>query len=136
MAAGGRKSTEAGYYLQISGSDFFLGAGVHSPQKEALYAIRSEILYQPEAFTKIVENCQKKNFRLFEKDKLKTGPKDFPKDSPYIEFLKLKHYFLLKDIPKDDIIEGNMPKVAVKMFKELQPFIKFIRGAMEFQGNE
>lgn len=136
MARGGRKSREAGYYLHVGNDEMFLAAGVHSPQKEDLHAIRQEILYQPEAFKKILNAGLKKGYTTYEQDKLVKGPMGFPKDSPHIEYLKYKHFLLSHPLSEKELVAGDAATVIAGRFRELIPFTNFLNTALEYKGNE
>lgn len=136
MARGGRKSREAGYYLHIGSGEMFLAAGVHSPAKEDLHAIRQEILYRPEAFGAILETRLAQGYSTYEQDKLVNGPVGFPKDSPHIEYLKYKHYLLSHPLSEQELDAENAAHVIADRFRELVPFTEFLNTALEFKGNE
>lgn len=136
MARGGRKSREAGYYLHIGADEMFLAAGVHSPEKTDLHAIRQEILYQPETFGKFVEERVAQGYATYEQDKLINGPVGFPKDSPYIDYLKYKHYLLSYPLTEQELLGENAARVIADRFSTLVPFTGFLNTALEFKGNE
>ncbi len=136
MARGGRKSSEAGYYLHIGSNELFLAAGVHSPGKEDLHAIRQEIIYQPDSIRKIIEQKLKEGFQLYEKDKLKKGPMGFPKDTPQSDLLKYKHFMLSDSLETDLILSPDFVETATEKFRMLIPFTEYLNAAMEFKGNE
>lgn len=136
MARGGRKSSQAGYYLHIGTGEKFLAAGVHSPAKEHLQTIRQEIIYRPDTYNEILENLQAKGFAMYEKDKLKKGPKGFPADSPVIEHLKNKHFLLSCDLPESEVRSGNLARHVTNRFIQLTPYTTFLNEAMEYTGNE
>lgn len=136
MARGGRKSREAGYYLHVGTEEKFLAAGVHSPEKEDLHAIRQEILYQPDAYKKILDARLKKGYTTFEKDKLVKGPMGFPKDSPHIEYLKYKHFLFSYPLSEMELTSGDAASLIAVRFRELVPFTLFLNTALEFKGNE
>ena len=136
MARGGRKSREAGYYLHVGNNEMFLAAGVHSPQKEDLHAIRQEILYQPESFRTILNAKLEAGYSTYEKDKLVKGPMGFPKDSPYIEYLKYKHFLLSYPLSEQELVAEDAADLIAGRFRELIPFTEFLNTALEFKGNE
>lgn len=136
IAKGGRKKGDAGYYVHLSDDEFFVGGGVHSPGKDELIAIRREILYQPELYISIIDERIKMGYKLFEEDKLKNGPKDFPKDSPHLELIKYKHFLLSKDLAQEDVLSGNFSRIVTGHFEELIPFVHFLNTAMQYKGNE
>lgn len=136
IARGGRKSGDAGYYFHVSPDEVFLGGGVYQPEKEPLHIIRQEILFQPDTYKSIVASMEKDGFSLIEDDKLKTGPKGFDKDSPDINLIKYKHYFLSKRLTKAQINSPDIATIAADYFISLFPFTDFLNTAMEFTGND
>ncbi len=136
MANGGRKSSNAGYYLHIAWDEIFIGAGVYHPEKEELNAIRQEIIYQPEKFSSILNTIVKKGFSLMEEDKLKKGPIGFDKNSPYIDLVKYKSYILSRKISKKEILAPGISITVANYFKEIFPLTEFLNTAMEFKGND
>jgi uncharacterized protein (TIGR02453 family) len=135
LASGGRKSNNAGYYLHIGSHEKFLAAGVHSPAKEELHAIRQEILFRPETFEKILQEGMQNGYTTYEKDKLKKGPAGFPKDSPYIEYLKYKHLLLSHELSEKDVLSEDFSSMVATHFRKMVPFTGFLNTAMEFTGN-
>lgn len=136
MAKEGRKSRYAGYYLHVSDDEFFIAAGVHTPAKEDLHVIRQEIISQPDSFTEILSDMKDEGFVMMETDKLKIGPKDFPKDSPYIELIKHKHYILSKPLDRSILRSGDFATQVAARFETLIPWNNFLNAALEFTGNE
>ena len=136
LARGGRKSREAGYYIHIDPEGSFYGSGVYSPEKEELLAIRQEIIYAPEKFIQLVEKGEKDGFQLIDEDKLKMAPKGFPKDSPHIDLVKYKHYFLTAPIPPEALKNGNFQDILTARMELLLPFNEYLNMALELKGNE
>lgn len=136
IAKEGRKSPDAGYYLHIEPKQFFIGAGAYHPEKEELKAIRQEIMYQPKEYTSIQNSLVQKGFVIMEEDKLKTGPKDFDKESPHIELIKYKSYILSRNLSEQEIISPELASIVANYFKQLFPYTSFLNTAMDFMGNE
>ncbi len=63
------------------------------PMADTLKKIRKEIDYSGAELKRIVENPELlKVFKGIEGEQLKTSPRDYPADHPYIEFLKFKSF--------------------------------------------
>lgn len=97
----GKMEQEPGYYIHLEpGNKSFIAGGMYMPEAEKLLKIRQEIDYNTDKLLKILKDKKfKKYFTGFDDfDKLKTAPKGYPKDHPYIDILKNKsfvvsHYF-------------------------------------------
>jgi uncharacterized protein (TIGR02453 family) len=133
LSNGGRKSPNAGYYFHIEPSgQSFIGGGVYRPQKEHLKAIRQEVYYSHKQLQQIIDNSVfKKYFGELMPDKLKRGPKDFPKDCDAIELLKYKSFAVGHKVVKDDIISDNFNKQVLKGFSILKPMNDFLNEAIK-----
>jgi uncharacterized protein (TIGR02453 family) len=131
IAPGGKKSTEAGYYIHIQPGASFLAGGVWQPEPPQLSAIRQEIDYNTPEFKKILG---KKDFKkyftaLSEEDKVKTTPKGYDKSHPEIESLKLKSFIMVHDLKDKDVLSKDFLKYCSDVFKAMYPMNIFLRRA-------
>jgi uncharacterized protein (TIGR02453 family) len=136
MAQGGRKSSRGGYYIHVSNDDPFLAAGVYSPPKEALQAIRQEIVFRPEEINAIIAEKEKLGYSMYEEDKLKRGPKGFPDVGPFTELLKYKHILLSRNFDMKDLLAENFADNISEHFIQLVPLNNYLNTALDFTGNE
>ena len=102
------------------------------PQAEALKNIRQEIDYSADQFKKILNSKSFKKFYdgLSEEDKLKTAPKDYPKDHPEIEFLKLKSFTCFHALSDAQFQEKGTPKLIADAVSALKPLVVFLEDAV------
>ncbi len=132
MAAGGRKSQHAGYYLHIEPGASFLAGGAYGPPTEKLKMIRSEIYYNSDTFLDIINDKDfNKLFGGIEGSKLKRPPVGFPKEFEHVELLKFKDYTIFCKISDADLFKPNFPEKAVEIFKKMKPLNDFMNQAME-----
>jgi uncharacterized protein (TIGR02453 family) len=140
IAKGGRKSVLAGYYFHMEPGNSVLAGGIWAPEAPVLKAIRNEIYGLTDEFIAIVESKNfKKHFGSFDTDMgvLRSAPKDFPKDFPYIRYLQHKSYTVSKSLP-DSLFHDENALIAecVTVFKELMPLNAFLNRAVTEMGNE
>ena len=130
---GGKKSDLPGYYIHIEPGAAFLGGGIWMPEPDKLNAIRQEIDYNLKDFQKIVNDRNfKKHFGTLSQDeKLANAPKGYAKDSPALEFLKLKSFVGYKELGTKDILSKTFLKQCVETFKALHALNLFLRRAMD-----
>jgi len=136
IARGGRKTSHAGYYLQLSPSDAFIACGSYMPEKDQLYAIRQEIAYNAAPLRKIIASDSLKAFSLYEKDKLKTGPKGFPKEHPDMDLLCNRHFILTRDLSNEELLSPAFLEKITAELKLTVSFVSYLNEAMEYSGNE
>ena len=91
IAKGGRKSNLAGYYVHVEPAGSFLSGGIYMPPSNILNIIRQEIFENYDEFLKIVnDKTFSSTFGPFWGEKLKTPPRNYPKDFPGIELAQLR----------------------------------------------
>lgn len=137
IAKGGRKGINAGYYIHIEPGECFLAGGIYMPSSPMLKAIREEIFDNPEEFKAIInEPVFVKNFgHYLWGEKTKTVPKGFPKDFPYIDYLKYKSYTVVKNEPDKIYWHPSFIDEVRDVFKAMKPFNAFLdRAVMEVNG--
>ncbi|HOY37989.1 MAG: DUF2461 domain-containing protein [Bacteroidales bacterium] len=132
IAEGGKKSIKAGYYVHLQPGASFAGGGIYMPAPEILKAIRSEIYYNTEEFKRIMGA---KEFTTYFSgiygDKLKTCPKDFPKDFPDASLLVYKDYTVIHSFSDHEMFSENITDEILKVFRAQHPFNDFLNNALE-----
>lgn len=133
ISPGGRKTNSPGYYIHIQpGGQSFLAGGKHMPEPKELLAMRQAIANDTAGFLKTINSKSfKELYGEMDGEKLKTPPKGFAKDHPAVELLKLKSYTFSHPLKKDKVLtEADFTKYVVNTFKEMKPFIDFLREAL------
>ncbi len=129
---GGRKAPNAGYYVHIDPSEYFLGSGLYMPMPDKLLAVRNKIAARPGEFKNIIEGKEFKKYygKLWEGDSLKTSPKGFDKDHPMTEYLKMKSFIGGHTVSEEKVLSKNYADYAAKVFKVIKPLNDFLNGAI------
>lgn len=132
FSPGGKKSPGPGYYLQVQPGNSFLAGGIWMPEADTLKKIRKEIDYSGAELAQIENNPDfKKLFKGIEGDKLKTSPRDYEADHPYIEYLKLKSFTVSHPVSDKAVESGAFVTFALDGFRRMKPFNDFLRQAIE-----
>ena len=126
LAKGGKKSIYSGYYIHFEPGECFLSGGVYMPLPENLKKIRQGIYDNIDEFNEIINNkAFTKHFKAIEGDKLKSFPKDFPKDEKFA-ILKYKNFYVMKKEPETLVASDKYMNEIVETFKALKPFNDFM----------
>lgn len=132
MSSSVKGSNRAGYYIHIGKNESFIAGGFYSPEADDLKKVRKEIAFFYEDLEEIVseKSFQKIYGSLDTSNTLKNAPKDYEKDHPAIEFLKLKSFtatqkFDYNDATKDDFVKKTVAKLIL-----LKPLNDFINRAL------
>jgi uncharacterized protein (TIGR02453 family) len=121
-----------GYYIHIAPQASFVAGGYWMPQATDLKAIRQEIDYNTADFLKVIEDPEFNKYfgSLSIEDKLRLAPKDYPKDHPYIDLLKLKSFICLHSLSDEILKSKDGLKEIEKGLKLLYPFQMFLKNAI------
>jgi uncharacterized protein (TIGR02453 family) len=131
FTGGGKNTINAGYYLHLQPENSFLAGGMWMPAAPQLKAIRQEIAYNADDFKNILADKDfKKYFKELGGEKLKTAPKEYPKDHPEIELLKHKSFIVSHKMTDTDMVAKDMISNTVKAFKALYPLNTFLNTAI------
>ena len=132
ISKGGRKSHFAGYYIQIAPGESFVGGGLYMPEKEHLKAVRQQILQYPDEFLGIIENPGfKAIFPEMLDHRLKTAPRGFPKDHPYIDLLRYKSFVFSTTVTDEELTGEKLIEKTISAFKHLCKINSFLNEALE-----
>ena len=138
MTKGGRKSTDAGYYFHLEPDNSFMAAGVYMPPREQLNLIRQEIVFNPGAYLKVINNPEilKGYERGGKEDMLKKGPVGYPKDFKHLEEIKYKHFIFSKNYKDSEISKKDFAQNVIADYQGLFPLVQYLNHAISFSGNE
>lgn len=133
MNTNGNNGNGPGYYIHIEKGGSFLAGGFHNPEAPQLKKIRREIAYFHEDLTDIVNQPDfRKIYRTLDQgNSLKTAPKDFEKDHPAIEFLRLKAFTATSPIADKMLMSKDFVSDSVSKLLVLKPLNQFINRALD-----
>ncbi|NDW18178.1 DUF2461 domain-containing protein [Dysgonomonas sp. 216] len=119
----------SGYYLHVSPGESFVSSGHYMLMPDQLKKIRKGIYEDFEMFSEILnEKHFKEEFGdLFkDDDMLKRVPNGFDKDHPAAEYMKLKHFYVVKDIPEKKLHEKELLAYVLDAYKKMRPMSEFL----------
>lgn len=134
LSSGVKGWNRSGYYVHIEKGACFIAGGLYCPEAEDLKKVRKEIAYFYEDLEEILNNKSfKQEFGDFDRNEtnvLKKPPRDYEKDHPAIELLKLKsfetsHKFDINEVTKADFVAKMSKKLIL-----LKPLNDFINRAL------
>ena len=111
-------------YLRVSDDGLELGGGLYRPTREQLGAARTVIDQRPHAaaaLEKIFDDLEGKGYTITGPS-LRTAPKGFPRDHPWIELLRLQSFAALRRLP----LSASRDAIGAT-WAETEPLIRWIR---------
>jgi len=135
MSPGTKNTNLAGYYIHIEKGASFIAAGVYSPENDDLKKIRKEIAFFYDELETIVNDKKFKDAfgELDRNNSLKNAPKDFEKDHPAIEFLKLKSFTASEKIDDKLLSDPDFVKKISEKLILLKPLMQFLNRALTIE---
>ncbi len=117
-----------GLYFHIEESECFIAGGLHMPDAQALFNVRTYISDNWEELEQIINDSNfKKHFpQMYEGEKLKKAPKGFDLNHPAIEILKQKDFTPLCPLDKKVALSESIADIILEKGIILQPFMEYI----------
>jgi uncharacterized protein (TIGR02453 family) len=133
FSSAGKGMEKPGYYFHVEpGDKSFVAIGLYAPPVENLARVRQEIDYNGDRLTKIFKDRSfKKYFSDFWlEDSLKTMPKGYSKDHPYIKWLKLKSFVVMHQFTDKQVMDKKFMKQLTAVLKEGKSINNFLNDAV------
>ncbi len=127
------RSKGSGYYLHVSPEESFLTCGHYMLTPDQLKKIRRGVYEHFETLQKMLTDKFKKEIGDLYRDEnaLKRVPNDFDKDHPAAEYMKLKHFYVLKPVPEEKIFDKDFVKYAAGIYKQMYPLNEFLKDLLD-----
>ena len=139
ISSGSKGTNRSGYYLHIARGGSFIAGGIYSPEPQDLKKVRKEIAYFYEDLQAIInDKAFKKDFGNLDRNEgnaLKNAPKDFEKDHPAIEILKLKSFTATQKFDIEIVTQKDFVTKTVQKLRLLKPLNDFINRALTSDDN-
>ncbi|NLN31401.1 MAG: DUF2461 domain-containing protein [Bacteroidales bacterium] len=130
IVRGGRNNAGryAGYYVHIEpGDKSIIGGGAYMPPSPWLSALREKIAGEGEGLVEIINNREFAGvFGTIGGEKLKSAPRGYLKDNPYIELLKHKSFLASRTVTDREVTSGDFFNITMQAFKAIKPFNDFL----------
>ena len=120
-------------YVSISPSYSFIAGGSHNPDSGMLKDLRSAIDKEGDKLQEIITDPDFVDyFGGLEEDPkmLKTSPKGYDKDHPYIDLLRRKDFTVSRRITQEEVLGDGFVEIVAEAYGKMRPLLEFIRGAL------
>ncbi len=133
IAPGGRKSTLPCYYLHVEPGNSFLAGGLYHPEAHLLHKVRQEIDYNEDEFRNILAHKTFNNYfgELWDGDRLKTAPQNYPKDHSAIDLLRNKSFIVSHYIDDKQLLASDAVESCKKVYKAMYPMNQFLKRSFD-----
>jgi uncharacterized protein (TIGR02453 family) len=124
----------SGYYLHIDPAESFLCCGLFMLRPDQLKSVRQGIYQDFDTFSTIISNKKfKKEFGdlVRDDDTLRRVPNDFDKYHPAAEYLKLKYFYIKRNITEKELLSERFVGHAAEIYELMQPLNDFLQNLIE-----
>ncbi|NOY63769.1 MAG: DUF2461 domain-containing protein [Gammaproteobacteria bacterium] len=119
-----------GYYLHISTSECFLGAGIWRPDGPSLGKIRDTIIEKERHWITARDHQPFQKHYQISGESLKTAPRGYAKDHPLIEDLRRKDFIAIHHFDPNLVCAKNLKTEMMKRFADATPYMRFLCQAL------
>ncbi len=133
MTDRGRNADRAGYYVHVQPGECMLAGGLYFPPSRELKAVRQAILDDSPSLRKIITRPKfVKHFgRTLPGRRLKTAPRDIPKDHPDIDLLQLTSFEVWTELKDAQVRHKSFAEHAVAVFEAMHDYILWLNRALD-----
>ncbi len=126
---GGKKNYQApGYYFRFGLEAFWMGGGLHNPNKENLQRIRQKIVNRGTELHSILDTpAFKKQWGSLQGDQSKRLPKEFTAAAEEEPLLFNKGYLFWREGKESQVFETDLRDQLLTAFKAAQPLNEWLR---------
>jgi uncharacterized protein (TIGR02453 family) len=105
-----------GFYFHLSPEDTFTAGGLYMPSAQQTKFIRKWIDHDPSGLIKLLKDPAFKKIysELGTERQLKTKPRDYSEDHPYLHWLKLSAWYVWKPLPKKVLYSKQLADVVTE----------------------
>lgn len=132
MVRGGKQNGDryAGYYFHVEpGNNSMIAGGAYIPPAPWLAAIRERIDDEGDKLLKILNDKEFSGFLGgLDGEKLKSAPKGFAKDHPYIDLLKMKSFMVVRMLSDKEVTSEKCFNIVMKAARLMKPLNDFLNG--------
>ena len=123
----GTKRLRGGYYLRIRPGESFLAGGFWEPNKEDLLRIRKEFEMDASEVREIIEHKTfVKHFGKLVGNSLKTAPRDFDKEHPAIDLIRMKQFIVTREFTDEEVLAPNFLQEIDASYEAMRPFFNYM----------
>jgi uncharacterized protein (TIGR02453 family) len=122
----------AGFYVQVSPGDSFIGGGIWMPPRPTLNRLRDAIAQDPRGFARIVEQPQlrRRLGGLSREDELKRLPRGYAEDHPAARWLRLRSFIAGRALSDAQATGGRLAALLERDFRLMLPLVRRLNAAL------
>lgn len=128
----GRSAHAPGFYVHLQPGEVFVGGGIWAPENPVLEKIRETIVRRPDSWKKVLDSVHGGNgLYSMEGERLKRPPKGYDADHRFIEDIKRKSFFVMRDVDQERATGPEFIEITEHAFVRAAPLVEFITRSLD-----
>jgi uncharacterized protein (TIGR02453 family) len=119
-----------GFYIHFGLDECFVGAGCWRPPRESLAAIRTAIAEDPKQWKKVIGGKAFRESYEMGGERLKTAPRDYPKDHPIIDELRRIDFIGVAHVKRSELLGVSGVDKILGKIRVARPLMVFLCDAL------
>ncbi len=125
----GKSGSNAGYYVHVEPGGIRFAAGIYTPEKPVLEALRRDMAADPRAFDRILKAKALAPYLPLRTDALIRMPRGFPKDHPRGELIRARNYIVRRTFTDAEIAKNGTYASFAAAIRDCAPFVAYLDAA-------
>jgi len=123
----GKSGANAGFYIHVApGGESRFGAGIYTPEKPVLEALRRRMAEDARPFDRILRAKTLAPFGPLRTDGLLRMPRGFPKEHPRGELIRARNYLVGRRYSDAEIVRDGAFTIFSKAIRDCAPFVRYL----------
>jgi uncharacterized protein (TIGR02453 family) len=122
----GKSGANAGFYVSLSPGDSHFSAGIYTPERPVLEALRRRMASDPRPFDRILRAKRLAPYLPLRTDSLVRMPRGFPKDHPRGELIRARNYLVRREYSDAEIARKGAFATFREAIRDCAPFVRYI----------
>ena len=124
----GKSGANAGFYVSISPGDSHFSAGIYTPEKPVLAALRRRMAADPRPFDRILRAKALAPYLPLRTEGLMRMPRGFPKEHPRGELIRARRYLVGRTYGDAEIARAGTFATFRAAIRDCAAFVRYIDG--------
>lgn len=129
----GRRADRAGYYVHVEPGGCLVAGGLYQPPPPLLKAVRRALLEDAAGLRRVLRKPAfvKAFGRELPGARLKTVPRDVPRDHPDADLLRYTSFEVYRAVPDREALSAGFVKNVVGDFRRMRDLVHWLNAALD-----
>ncbi len=123
----GKSGANAGYYVALEPGASLFAAGIYTPEKDALHALRTHFAENdPRAFEALFRARPMQPYLPLQTDPLTRSPRGFPAEHPHPTLIRARRYMVRRNYPDASLAAAGAFATFRNAMRDCAPLVRYL----------